>query len=219
MRVACLHTVESNVAVLEAAADALRQSGKHVSLSHTVRPDLLKRAEAKGGLTDEIRDEAAELLRDLASGADVVLLTCSTVGPAAERADLLAPVPVLRVDEALASEAIARASASPGHHSRVAVLCAVQTTMEPTQELFERMADGTGVHISMHLAPGAWEAFRAGDVPAYHRLVAEAADRLYAAGEDVVALAQASMAGAAALCTRGIPLTSPGAGLAAAARS
>lgn len=212
MRIACLHTVESNVAVLEAAASGL--SG--VTLLHTVRPDLLHRAEAAGSLTDEIRDEAAELLGELAGSADAVLLTCSTVGPAAERADLLAPVPVLRVDAALASAAIAQAAAGIG---RVDVLCAVQTTVEPTRALFERLADGTEVAIAMHIAPGAWDAFRAGDIAKYHGLVAAAADALYANGAEVVAFAQASMAAAAALCTRGTPLTSPAAGLAAAARS
>ncbi len=212
MRIACLHTVESNVKVFEAAAASL----PGVSLSHAVRPDLLKRAEAEGGLTDAIRDEAAELLRELAGGADAVLLTCSTVGPAAERADLLAPVPVLRVDGALATAAVARAAAGK---AQVDVLCAVQTTVEPTRALFERVADGTGVAIALHIAPGAWDAFRAGDGAAYNRLIAEAADALFANGAEVVAFAQASMAGAAALCTRGTPLTSPGAGLAAAARS
>jgi hypothetical protein len=217
MRIACLHTVDSNIPVLEAAAAGLHG----VSLSHTVRADLLQRAEAEGGLTDAIRDEAAELLAGLAAGADAVLLTCSTVGPAAERADLLAPVPVLRVDAALASAAIAQAAAGKG---RVDVLCAVQTTVEPTRALFERIADGTGVKIAMHIAPGAWDAFRAGDIAEYHRLVAEAADALYAGGDgaegaEVVAFAQASMAAAAALCSGGTPLTSPQAGLAAAARS
>ena len=69
----------------------------------------------------------------------------------------------------------------------------------------------------MRIAPDAWAAFKAGDVPGYHRLVAEAADAVFAEGADVVALAQASMAGAAAVCKRGTPLTSPAAGLAAAA--
>lgn len=212
MRIACLHTVDSNVPVFEAAASGL--SG--VTLSHLVRADLLKRAEAEGGLTDAIRDEAAELLAGLAASADAVLLTCSTVGPAAERADLLAPVPVLRVDAALASAAVARAAAGKG---RVDVLCTVQTTIGPTRALFERVADGTDVTIAMHVAPGAWEAFRAGDIAEYQRRIAQAADDLFAEGTEVVAFAQASMAGAAALCARGAPLTSPAAGLAAAARS
>jgi hypothetical protein len=212
MRIACLHTVDSNVPVFDAAAAGL----PGVTLTHTVRADLLKRAEAEGGLTDAIRDEAAALLAGLAADADAVLLTCSTVSPAAERADLLAPVPILRVDAALASAAVARAAAG---RAKVDVLCAVQTTVAPTRALFERVADGTGVAIAMHIAPGAWDAFRAGDTAAYHRLVAEAADALFAGGAQVVAFAQASMSGGAALCTRGTPLTSPAAGLAATARS
>ena len=55
MRIACLHTVDSNIAVFEAAASGL----PGVTLTHHVRADLLKRAEAAGQLTDEIRDEAA----------------------------------------------------------------------------------------------------------------------------------------------------------------
>ena len=209
LRIACLHTVDSNIAVFEAAS-----LGLGVSLSHSVRSDLLSRSEAAGGLTAEIRDEAAALLRGLASGADAVLLTCSTVGPATEQAALDAGVPILRVDGALAAQAVAQAM--PGG-KRVIALCAVQTTVEPTRVLFERAAAGTGVAIEMRIAPGAWAAFKSGDTPGYHRLVAEAADALYAEGAEVIALAQASMAGAAALCARGTPLTSPAAGLAAAA--
>ena len=212
MRIACLHTVESNISVFDAAAAVL----PGITLSHHMRTDLLKRAEAAGGLTDAIRDEAAELLSTLAAGADAVLLTCSTVGPAAERANVLSAVPVVRVDGALASAAIAQAAAGK---ARVVVLCTVQATVEATQALFERMADGTGVAIKIHVVPGAWEAFRADNFPEYHRLIAAAADKLFADGAEVVAFAQASMADAAPLCTRGTPLTSPAAGLAAAARA
>jgi aspartate/glutamate racemase len=209
LRIACLHTVDSNVAVFDAAA-----RGLDVALSHHVRSDLLSRSEAAGGLTAEIRDEAALLLRGLADGADAVLLTCSTVGPAAEAAAEGAAVPILRVDGALAVRAVAAAARG---RRRVIALCAVQTTVEPTRVLFERAAAGTGVAIDMRIAPDAWAAFKSGNTAGYHRLVAEAADALYEGGAEVIALAQASMAGAAALCTRGTPLTSPAAGLHAAA--
>ena len=59
--------------------------------------------------------------------------------------------------------------------------------------------------------PGAWELFQAGREADYFAMIAEAADA--AAGEGArVALAQASMAGAAPLA-RVAPLTSPIAGL------
>ncbi|MBL8838861.1 MAG: Asp/Glu racemase, partial [Alphaproteobacteria bacterium] len=120
-----------------------------------------------------------------------------------------APVPVLRVDSALAAEAVRGGG-------RVVVLCAVATTIAPTRDLFEKAAAATGARVELALVPGAWPAFRAGDVARYFALIAAAADRAYADGADVVALAQASMTGAAALCRNGAPLTSPGAGLAAA---
>lgn len=210
MRIACLHTVDSNIAVFEAAVSGLSS----VSLSHLVRADLLSRSEQAGGLTPEIRDEAAALLRGLLDGADAVLLTCSTVGPAAEQAAEGAGKPILRVDGALAKAAVDQAESGSKH---VIALCAVQTTVEPTRALFERAAQGRGVTIEMRVAPDAWSTFKSGDTPGYHRLVAQAADAAFAEGHDVVALAQASMAGAAALCTQGTPLTSPAAGLAAAA--
>lgn len=192
IRIACLHTVDSNAAVFEAACPP------GASLRHVVRADLLSAAEAAGGLTPAIREETRALLAGLAAEADAVLLTCSTLGPSAEGL-------ALRVDAALA-EATA---AAPGPRL---VLYAVATTEAPTRTLFATY----GAAFEMRLAAGAWDAFRAGDLPDYHARVAEAADAAYAEGFTTVALAQASMAGAAALCRSGTPLTSPAAGLAAA---
>ena len=59
--------------------------------------------------------------------------------------------------------------------------------------------------------------FRAGDQAGYLKAIAEAADHAYAEGACIVALAQASMAGAAPLVVKGpAPLSSPAAGLSAA---
>lgn len=201
MRIACLHTAESNIAVFDAvAADGL-------SLHHTLRADLLTRAEAAGGLTDALRQEAADVLRGLAQGVDAVLLTCSTVGPAVDLAQ--GAIPVLRVDQALARQAVAQAGARP-----LLVLYAVATTLAPTQAIFTAEARPDS-QIRYALVPGAWDRFRAGDVAGYHQAVADAADAAFAEGVAVVALAQASMSGAARLTRRGTPLTSPVAALAA----
>ena len=64
---------------------------------------------------------------------------------------------------------------------------------------------------------GAWEFFKSGDSAAYLATVAAAVDCAYANGAYSVALARASMAGAAERVTRGAtPLTSPQTGLVAA---
>jgi hypothetical protein len=94
-------------------------------------------------------------------------------------------------------------------------LCAVQTTLEPTGALFERMAitQPSPPAIRVYLVNDAWDAFKGGEIGAYHQIIAEAADGLFAEGADVVALAQVSMAGAALLTRGGAPLTSPRAAL------
>ncbi|MGE7416406.1 aspartate/glutamate racemase family protein [Methylobacterium tarhaniae] len=207
-RIACLHAIDSNAAVFD---EALRMTGlTGVSLRHTVRADLLASAERQGRLTPEIAAETVAVLRSLFAEADAVLLTCSTLGPAAETAARDAPVPVLRVDAALAAEAVREGG-------RVAVLCAVETTVEPTRRLFEAAAQATGAQVSVQVVPQAWEAFKAGDLDRYRSLVARAAGIAREEGAMQVALAQASMAGAAALLPEEIrPLTSPAVGLAAA---
>ncbi|MFH6785354.1 MULTISPECIES: aspartate/glutamate racemase family protein [Methylobacterium] len=210
-RIACLHTVDSNAALFDEALAATGLTG--ISLHHTVRTDLLAAAERQGRLTPEIADETAAILRRLSAEADVVLLTCSTLGPATEAAAADAPVPVLRVDEALAAEAVREGG-------RVVVLCAVETTVEPTRRLFETAARATGATIDVRAVPQAWTAFKAGDRDRYGDLVAEAAEAARAEGAARVALAQASMAGAAArLPADRRPLTSPMVGVAAAARA
>jgi hypothetical protein len=207
-RIACLHTAESNVAVFEAALRELDLPG--VELKHDVRPGLLAEAERSGGLTPELEARTEEALHVLCNGADAVLLTCSTLGPAAETAARTGSCPILRVDAALAAEAVRDGG-------RVVVLCAAETTIVPTRLLFEDAAQRTGATITMRLVPGAWDAFRAGEAKRYHSLIAQAAEAASHGGATRVALAQASMAGAARLATIEPPaLASPEAGLRAA---
>jgi hypothetical protein len=201
--IACLHTAASNPRLFDDACPA------SLTLHHHLRADLLAEAEAAGGMTPEIAARTAAALEALAApGIDAVLLTCSTLGPAAALAR--AAIPVLRVDAALAEAACLGGG-------QVVALCAVETTLAPTAALFTEAAARHGAILQVRLVPGAWAAFRAGDAAGYAGLVAAAADAAFAEGATQVALAQASMAPAAALCRGGRPLTSPEAGLAAVA--
>ena len=199
MRIACLHTAASNIAVFDAAATAL--AIRPGVLLHDVRADLLAAAELAGQLTAEIAATTASALLALAEQADVVVLTCSTLGPVVE--SLHSPrAPILRTDEALAATALKCSG-------NVVVLCAVQTTVEPTSRLFHG--------ADVRLVPGAWDLFKADNIHGYLTCIANAADHAYADGAAMVVLAQASMSGAAARVTAGPPpLTSATAGLAAA---
>ena len=208
MLLKCLHSAASNVAIFDAAARHLGlQDG---TLEHMVRPELLFAAEAAGSLTPRVADDTAAILSGLTANADAVLLTCSTLGPVADTSARASPVPILRVDRALAEEAAATGGT-------VVALCAVETTLEATGRVFEEEATKTDAMVCVRLVPGAWALFRAGDLTGYLAAIASAAEAAYADGANVVALAQSSMAGAAALVRNGPrPLTSPAAGLAAA---
>lgn len=204
MRLACLHTADSNVQVFDEAADGLG-----IRLIHRVRPDLLADADAAGSLTDAIAARTAQALDALVADADAVILSCSTLGPVVRVFQGRGGVPVLRVDEALA-----RAVGASGQ--RVTLLCAAPTTLESTTSLFQAEAAGTLTQIDVRMVPGAWDLFLAGERRAYLEYIAAAADAAWDDGAQQVALAQSSMAPAARLCTRGVPWSSPGAAVAAA---
>ena len=115
-----------------------------------------------------------------------MLLTCSTLGPAAGAAG------ALRADAALA-----RAATVAG--GTVEVLCAAPSTLAATAELFGVAGERSGARVTVRLVPGAWSLFHAGDHAGYAALIARDAE---ASPADVVALAQVSMAPAAALTAR-----------------
>ncbi|ELY7487926.1 glutamate racemase [Cronobacter turicensis] len=202
MKIACLHTAQSNVAVFNEAARALNLPQD--ALTHKVMPHLLEQAQAAGGVTPEIEKEAIAALADLRTDADVVLLTCSTLGPAA---DFLAQDPgIMRVDRALAQAAVA--AGQP-----VMVLCAAPTTLHPTAALFRATLAPT-TPLGVEIIPEAWALFQSGQHEAFHQRIAQAAEQAFARGAGCVALAQASMAGAERYFSHPNLLTSPRAALA-----
>lgn len=199
IRIACLHTAPSNMAVLEAAAASLERDG--LVLSHVLRDDLLSDMEAVGHLTAEIRAREQAAIAALLTEHDGVLITCSSIGTLADGHR------VQRVDAALAAAAMRRGGV-------VTVLCASPTTVQPTTDLFAAAA-APGARLDVRMVEGAWPAFRGGDVGRYHRMIADAAQAALANGADVVALAQVSMSGAADLVAAGQDqvLTAPRAAL------
>jgi Asp/Glu/hydantoin racemase len=122
------------------------------------------------------------------AGADAILVTCSSVGPAVDAARPFCPVPLMRVDEGMADKA-------SDLGARIGVLATLQTTLEPTRELIARMAatKGKSPEIVARVCDGAFQVLSAGDRDGHDRLVAAELVSL-AARVDVVVLAQASMA-------------------------
>ncbi len=160
-----------------------------VNVFNIADDSLVKGILASGRLTPQIARRVASYLESAElAGADYILVTCSSIGPAVEAAAQLIGVPVLRVDQPMADQAVAT-----GH--RIGVIATLRTTLEPTADLIARRAAlaGRSVHIVSHLCEGAFEALMSGDAARHDALVATALKEL--AGQvEVVVLAQASMA-------------------------
>jgi len=123
-----------------------------------------------------------------AAGADVILVTCSSIGVAIETAATLSSVPVIRVDQAMADEAVQISN-------KIGVIATLPTTLEPTSDLVRRRAEAAGknVTISSKLCEGAFEALMSGNAAKHDEMVASALKELMKE-VDVIVLAQASMA-------------------------
>ena len=108
--------------------------------------------------------------------------------PAVEAAAKLTGVPVLRVDQPMADEAVKMGK-------RIGVIATLRTTLEPTADLIARRAAAAGkaIELTSRLCDGAFDALMSGNAAAHDAKVASVLKEL--SGQvDVVVLAQASMA-------------------------
>jgi len=183
---AFVHTVLSLPPVFAALAEELVPE---TEIFHVVDESLLNVTRRTGALTAVTRRRVLGHLESAAeAGADLVLVTCSSIGPAVDAARDFVPVPVLRVDEPMADEAVRLGE-------RIGVIATLATTLEPTAALVERRAGVTGrdVAVDARVCRGAFEALQAGDRDRHDELVREGL-RALVAEVDVIVLAQASMA-------------------------
>lgn len=211
VRLGFLHTVPALAARFDADLRAVEPGATAV---HVVDGELLATA-IRSGVDTAVDAAVARHLEALAAeGVAAILVTCSSIGESAELAAGAVGVPVVRVDAAMAEEAVR----SAGSGGRIAVLATNTATLGPTGRLLERSAaalDRPPV-VTTEVLTEAGVARASGDDTRADALIADAV-RTAAATADVVVLAQASMAPAAALAGVGIPvLSSPESGLAAA---
>jgi len=209
-RVVLLHTVAGLVPVFQELTKALPGD---VKVSNMVDESLLEDAIAAGGLTPAVTRRVVDHVASAAdSGAEAVLVTCSSIGPAAEIASELVGVPVLRIDEPMSSAAIESGE-------RIGVLATVTSTLNPTVDLLRRCARDLGkeVEVVPVLREEAFSAMRSGDGTTHDQIIGEALRQL-ATEVDAIVLAQASMARVVASLepgTRSVPVfASPSSGVA-----
>jgi Asp/Glu/hydantoin racemase len=160
-----------------------------IAVFHMADESLIKNTIAAGGLTKStIRRLIGMIGSAHEGGADAVMVTCSSVGPAIPVARSQFDFPILRIDESMAEAAV---KSGP----RIGVAATLRTTLDPTIALIQETADlaRRSIDIVPSLAEGAFEAVLAGDTARHDSLLTASLERLMKE-VDVVVLAQASMA-------------------------
>jgi Asp/Glu/hydantoin racemase len=181
-----IHTVLGLPPTFAALADELVPDAEYF---HIVDETLLANTRRTGSLTATTRRRVLGYVESAAdAGAGLVVVTCSSIGPAVDASRAFLDVPVLRIDEPMADEAVRLGS-------RVGVVATLATTLQPTAELVERraIAAGKDVEVDARVCDGAFDALQAGDRDRHDELVRAGLQSLLA-DVDVVVLAQASMA-------------------------
>ncbi len=184
--VTLIHTVATLVAPFAALAKELLPG---VEVSHVVDESLLTETRRLGRITPTTRRRLlvyATSADDL--GVSAILVTCSSVGPIVDAIRPFTVAPVLRVDQAMADQAIRLGT-------RIGVLATLRSTLEPTRDLIETLAKERGVDITLRalVCEGAFDAIVSGDVERHDALVGDGLIDL-ATDSEVIVLAQASMA-------------------------
>jgi glutamate racemase len=185
-RLGLVHTSATLVPVFAALC---KEKLPGVEVFNIADDSLVKGIREAGSLTAQIARrvtgylESAEL-----AGADYIMVTCSSIGPAVEAGAKSIGVPVLRVDQPMADKAVAAGK-------KIGVIATLSTTLEPTADLIQRRATiaNKQIELTSKLVEGAFEALMTGDGATHDAKVAAALKEL-SQRVDVIVLAQASMA-------------------------
>lgn len=189
MRRKTLGLVHTSATLVPVFAQLCKEKLPGVDVFNIVDDSLVKGIMAAGSITPEISRRVADYLRSAESaGADQILVTCSSIGPAVEAAANAIGVPVLRVDQPMADKAVQTGN-------KIGVVATLRTTLEPTANLISRRAEKAGkqIELTSRLVEGAFDALMSGDGAKHDALVASALKEL-SKQVDVIVLAQASMA-------------------------
>ncbi len=180
-RIALIHAVRVAMQPVEDAfAEHWPQAERVNLLDDSLSPDR----ERDGGLTDAMAARIAALAEYAGRcGAHGILYTCSAFGDAIGRVQRAASVPVLKPNEAMFREAIAKGN-------RLGMLATFAPSIASMEQELRELAPGAT--LVTECVPQAMAALKAGDGATHDRLVAAAARKLD--GCDAVMLAHFSTA-------------------------
>ncbi len=185
-RLAIIHTTAATVEPLKALAAEMLPG---CEILNWVDDSILPQLARNGGQLDAVEERLVQYARIAANvGADVILEACSSVGECVAAMQQEVSIPIVRIDEAMAEQAVRSGTF-------IGVAATLETTLNPTTRLLQAQARKLGkqVEVKPVLVQGAYAKLMAGDKEGHDALLVQALSKL-AQTVDVVVLAQASMA-------------------------
>ena len=128
------------------------------------------------------------------NGSDALLLACSSLGKAADIARELLDIPLYKIDEPMADQAV-------NSGNNILVLGTVKSTLEPTSDLIRSKRKSQEQSVTCILIPDVFELYEI-DRERHDQKIAEVIQEHWNT-YDVIVLAQASMANAIQYITQG----------------
>ncbi|HEY4957414.1 MAG TPA: aspartate/glutamate racemase family protein [Caldimonas sp.] len=181
--------VHTGPATVQPIKQQFQQILPDVRVVNIMDDSLLNDVMAAGRLTEAVTGRIFSYMQlGQQMGAAALLNACSSVGEAASAARPAIGIPLIKIDEVMAEQAVA---AGP----RIGVVATVKTTLEPTVRLIKAKAAtaGRAIEVTEALAEGAFQALLDGKGDLHDDIVKRTI-RTLADKVDVIVLAQVSMA-------------------------
>ncbi len=181
--------LQTSFAKREDTVSYLEEKLPGARITYITESHMLDDVRAAGEPTPAVIERA--LLYTMAAaraGADLIVFSCSTMGDVAEYCRKFSSVPIVRIDEPMAREAVALGN-------RIALVSTLQTTQAPSRRLIERLGREAGrtMVIKSVVQQEAWEALTAGNAARHNELLNESIRALDREGYDAIVMAQVSM--------------------------
>jgi len=187
---ALIHTVSWYAKVInEPFGIPFLEDNPGVSIINIMDDSLLSESLEHGGATTAVINRLIHyIMAAEKAGADVAMVTSTTVGEASRAARAFMSIPVFNIDEPMAKEAVTKGST-------LGIIATVPTSAPATQKLLEYEAGeiGTKLTIKTAINKQAFDFLQKGDVDRHDELVKEEIDRM-AQEVDAIVLGQISLA-------------------------
>lgn len=185
IKVFAVHTA---LAMVEPITTLFKEHLPDVKLNHIVDDSLIQEVIAANTVTPAVAKRLVScyhIAED--AGADIIFNTCSSIGDIAQMARSMVRIPLLKIDDPMAADAVSRAT-------RIGVIATLPTTLAPTARLLQTMAlaEGKQIEVVEGLAEGAFQAMMSGDRDTHDNLILKASEKV-APKVELIVLAQGSM--------------------------